>query len=132
MCCPVGKPALCKCGKYGGVHGTRCAIRVHRCRIVGRCLRARPACGKAQHYRRAACFRKKRLLHDLVSYLCATLRAPRGDPLEQITDTRSGFRVVRSGRVYDPAELFASVRGRMGPASAQEADWWKGNLRLGR
>ena len=55
-----------------------------------------------------------------------------GDPLTTITDTRNGVHVVRAGRVYDPAELFESVRGTMGPSSAADADWWKGNLRLGR
>lgn len=62
----------------------------------------------------------------------ADLLIVEGDPLSTITDTRNGFRVVRSGRVYDPAELFDSVRGRMGPPSAGDASWWKGNLRLGR
>ena len=62
----------------------------------------------------------------------ADLLIVEGDPLSTITDTRNGFRVVRSGRVYDPGELFDSVRGRMGPPSAGEANWWKGNLRLGR
>lgn len=56
----------------------------------------------------------------------------RGDPLSDITDTRSLRLVIRAGRLYDPAELLASVRGRLGPASEAEADWWKGELRLGR
>jgi len=55
-----------------------------------------------------------------------------GDPLVAITDTRNGHVVLRSGRVYDPAELFDSVRGKMGPKSESESDWWKGNVRLGR
>ncbi|MGB1780540.1 MAG: amidohydrolase family protein, partial [Longimicrobiales bacterium] len=55
-----------------------------------------------------------------------------GDPLTTITDTRNGVHVVRSGRVYDPGTLFESVRGTMGPRSRADADWWKGNLRLGR
>ena len=55
-----------------------------------------------------------------------------GDPLTTITDTRNGIHVVRAGRVYDPATLFESVRGMMGPQSAAEEDWWKGNVRLGR
>lgn len=55
-----------------------------------------------------------------------------GDPLSNITDTRNAYRVVRSGRVYDPARLFESVVGAMGPRSAADADWWKGNGRLGR
>ncbi|RMH22087.1 MAG: amidohydrolase, partial [Gemmatimonadetes bacterium] len=55
-----------------------------------------------------------------------------GDPLSDITATRRVRWVVRSGRVYDPAELLDSVRGRLGPNSADEADWWKGRTRLGR
>ncbi len=55
-----------------------------------------------------------------------------GDPLTTITDTRNGVHVVRSGRVYDPGTLFESARGTMGPRSGADADWWKGNLRLGR
>lgn len=61
----------------------------------------------------------------------ADLLIVRGDPLRTITDTRNGHVVVRGGRVYDPAELFDSVRGALGPRSAAEAAWWKGNLRLG-
>lgn len=55
-----------------------------------------------------------------------------GDPLSTITDTREGELVIRSGRVYRPVELFESVRGSLGPKAADEADWWKGNVRLGR
>ncbi len=60
----------------------------------------------------------------------ADIYVVRGNPLGAITDSRSGFLVVRSGRVYDPSELLASARGRMGPESSADADWWKGNLRL--
>jgi len=56
----------------------------------------------------------------------------RGNPLERITDTRHPVTVVKAGRVYDPAALLASVRGRLGPKGPSDADWWKGNLRLGR
>lgn len=62
----------------------------------------------------------------------ADLLVVEGDPLTTITHTRNAFRVIRSGHVYDPAALLASVRGRMGPAGASDADWWKGNTRLGR
>lgn len=62
----------------------------------------------------------------------ADLLVVRGDPLTNITDTRNGHVVVRSGRVYDPERLFQSVVGHLGPRSAEEADWWKGNVRLGR
>jgi imidazolonepropionase-like amidohydrolase len=62
----------------------------------------------------------------------ADLLVVRGDPLSEITDTRNGHVVVRSGRVYRPRELFDSVRGSLGPAGPAQADWWKGDMRLGR
>jgi imidazolonepropionase-like amidohydrolase len=62
----------------------------------------------------------------------ADLYVVRGDPLTRITDMGNGHLVIRSGRVYHPAELLDSVRGRLGPEGPAEADWWKGNLRLGR
>ena len=55
-----------------------------------------------------------------------------GDPLREITDTRNVRIVVKAGRVYDTKELLDGVRGAMGPLSSTDADWWKGNLRLGR
>lgn len=62
----------------------------------------------------------------------ADLLVVRGNPLQRITDTRNGQVVIRSGRPYDPAELFRSVRGSMGPDGPSDAGWWKGNVRLGR
>jgi imidazolonepropionase-like amidohydrolase len=60
----------------------------------------------------------------------ADLIVVRGDPLTRITDTRNVRAVIKAGRIYDPAALLASVRGKLGPASAAEAEWWKGNERL--
>lgn len=62
----------------------------------------------------------------------ADLLVVEGDPLDDITDTRDGHVVIRSGEVYDPQRLLRSVRGQLGPAGPDEADWWKGNVRLGR
>ncbi|MDT8369610.1 MAG: amidohydrolase family protein [Longimicrobiales bacterium] len=56
----------------------------------------------------------------------------RGDPLTEITATRDVLHVVKGGEVYDPEALKASVKGALGPASEEEADWWRGNVRLGR
>ena len=62
----------------------------------------------------------------------ADLLIVRGNPLVEITDTRNAVVVVKAGRMYDPASLFESVRGTMGPSGPSDADWWKGSLRLGR
>lgn len=59
----------------------------------------------------------------------ADLFVVRGNPLEDIRNTHNVRLVVKAGRLYDPAALLASVRGRLGPASAAGADAWKGNVR---
>ena len=61
----------------------------------------------------------------------ADLLIVRGNPLDEIRHTRRAIHVVKAGKVYDPVALFDSVRGKMGPADAEAAEWWKGNLRLG-
>ncbi len=55
-----------------------------------------------------------------------------GDPLTDITATRRILHVVKAGKVHEPTTLLAEVHGRLGPTGPDEADWWKGNLRLGR
>jgi imidazolonepropionase-like amidohydrolase len=55
-----------------------------------------------------------------------------GDPLVDITATRRAVLVMKAGHVYDPSELLRSAEGRMGPAGPDDAEWWKGNVRLGR
>jgi len=62
----------------------------------------------------------------------ADLLVVRGDPLMDITDTRNAHVVIRAGKVYDPEALFASVVGSLGPSSASDAAWWKGNVRFAR
>ena len=62
----------------------------------------------------------------------ADLVVVHGNPLERITDLRHPSLVMARGRTYDPAALLASVRGRLGPSGPADADWWKGNTRLGR
>ncbi len=61
----------------------------------------------------------------------ADLYVVRGDPPTEIRDTRRGLYVLRGGTVYRPDALLESVRGRMGPTGSDDADWWKGNVRLG-
>ena len=60
----------------------------------------------------------------------ADLFIVRGNPLQDITNTRRVRLVMKAGRVYDPAELFASVVGKMGPAGPEDADQWKGRLNI--
>jgi imidazolonepropionase-like amidohydrolase len=52
-----------------------------------------------------------------------------GNPLADIRTTRRVRHVVKAGVHYDPAQLLASVKGRLGPLTAQDDDAWKGNLR---
>ncbi len=53
-----------------------------------------------------------------------------GNPLADITATRRVRQVMVRGVLYDAAALLAQARGRMGPASVAEDDWWKGRLRF--
>ena len=53
-----------------------------------------------------------------------------GDPLQDITRTRHVRRVMVRGELHDAAALLASAEGRLGPATAADDDWWKGNVRL--
>lgn len=59
----------------------------------------------------------------------ADLFVVRGNPLDDIRNTRNIRVVVKAGVPYDPDRLLDSVRGRMGPASAVEDAHWKGNVR---
>ena len=53
-----------------------------------------------------------------------------GDPLSDITRTRHVRRVMVRGQLYDAEALLASARGKFGPATPADDDWWKGNVRL--
>lgn len=60
----------------------------------------------------------------------ADLFVVRGNPLSDITSTRNVQRVMVRGQLHDAAALFASAKGKMGPATAADDDWWKGRIRL--
>ena len=60
----------------------------------------------------------------------ADLFIVRGNPVQDITNTRNVRLVMSRGVLYDAAELIASAKGKMGPATAAEDDWWKGRLRF--
>jgi imidazolonepropionase-like amidohydrolase len=53
-----------------------------------------------------------------------------GDPLADIRAARQVRRVMIRGQLHEAATLLASARGRLGPVTAQDDAWWKGNLRL--
>ncbi len=47
-----------------------------------------------------------------------------GNPLADIRAARDVRAVIRSGRVYDPAELLEAARGKIGPAGPEEVAAW--------
>jgi len=51
----------------------------------------------------------------------ADLSVVQGDPLADIRNTRNVRVVIRGGHVYDAKALLESVKGKIGPASAEEA-----------
>jgi len=53
-----------------------------------------------------------------------------GNPLEDITNTRRVSRVMVRGQLYDARQLFESAKGRLGPATPADDDWWKGDVRF--
>jgi hypothetical protein len=60
----------------------------------------------------------------------ADLVVIRGNPLEDIRHTRQVRRVMVRGELHDAQRLLESARGRLGPVSAADDDWWKGDLRF--
>jgi imidazolonepropionase-like amidohydrolase len=55
----------------------------------------------------------------------ADLFVVRGNPLQDITATRRVRLVMKAGQLYDAAKLLESVKGKMGPSSADEDARWK-------
>ena len=60
----------------------------------------------------------------------ADLFVVRGNPLDDIRHTHDVERVVVRGRLYDARALLEQARGTLGPKTAADDDWWKGNRRL--
>lgn len=60
----------------------------------------------------------------------ADLFVVRGNPLDDIRNTHKVRVVVKAGVVYDPGKLLESVRGKMGPRSADDEAMWKGSVRF--
>jgi imidazolonepropionase-like amidohydrolase len=55
----------------------------------------------------------------------ADLFVVRGNPLQDIRNTRNVRLVMKAGQVFDAAELLASVRGKLGPSTAADEARWR-------
>ena len=54
----------------------------------------------------------------------------RGNPLTNISSTHNVERVMVRGQLYDAHALLTQAKGTLGPKSAADDDWWKGNVRF--
>jgi hypothetical protein len=54
----------------------------------------------------------------------ADLYVAQGNPLERIEDTHNVRMVMKSGVIYDPADLLKSVEGKIGPSGPDDAALW--------
>jgi len=60
----------------------------------------------------------------------AALTIVRGNPLADIGNTHNVTRVMVRGQIYDARKVLEQAKGTMGPKTAADDDWWKGNIRL--
>jgi len=60
----------------------------------------------------------------------ADLVIVRGNPLQDIRNTRHVTRVMVRGTIYDAPALLESAKGKLGPVSPADDAWWKGTSRL--
>ncbi len=60
----------------------------------------------------------------------ADLTVVRGNPLADISNTHNVTRVMVRGEIYDAKKLLDQAKGTLGPKTAADDDWWKGNIRL--
>ncbi len=67
---------------------------------------------------------KGSLLGSIETGKLADLFIVKGNPLEDITHTRNVQTVIKSGKIYDPADLLEAVKGKIGPKSAEETESW--------
>ncbi len=54
----------------------------------------------------------------------ADLFVVRGNPIQEIRNTRNVQVVMKGGKVFDSAELLKSVEGKLGPAGSEDAANW--------
>jgi imidazolonepropionase-like amidohydrolase len=62
----------------------------------------------------------------------ADLVVIRGNPLANISVTHNVVRVMVRGQLYDAHALLDQARGTLGPKTAADDDWWKGNVRFAK
>lgn len=67
---------------------------------------------------------KGSLIGSIETGKLADLFIVRGNPLEDITNTRNVQRVIKSGQLYDPHTLLESVKGNIGPGGPEETESW--------
>jgi len=60
----------------------------------------------------------------------ADLVVIQGNPLTDIRNTHNTRRVMVRGQIYDAQALLTQAKGTLGPKTAADDDWWKGNVRL--
>jgi imidazolonepropionase-like amidohydrolase len=60
----------------------------------------------------------------------ADLVVIRGNPLANISVTHNVERVMVRGQLYDAPSLLDQAKGTLGPRTAADDDWWKGNVRF--
>ena len=60
----------------------------------------------------------------------ADLFVVRGSPLADIRNTRQVRLVMVRGALHEAAALLESAKGKMGPATPADDDWWKGAVRF--
>ena len=67
---------------------------------------------------------KSSVLGSIETGKLADLYVVEGNPLDEITNTRNVQVVLKSGKVYNPKKLLQQVKGKIGPASAEETESW--------
>lgn len=67
---------------------------------------------------------KSSVLGSVETGKLADLYVVKGNPLENITNTRNVRLVMKSGAVYHPQKLLEQVKGKIGPASKSETENW--------
>jgi len=60
----------------------------------------------------------------------ADLVVVQGNPLTDIRNSHNTRRVMVRGQLYDAQALLTQAKGTLGPKTAADDDWWKGNVRL--